>query len=74
MTCFLTPRHGRVLSFFLPLQVHGCVRMDDFLGRLSKQVPFKDTSLQIFCRLYVPPADVPPSAPGSPLQTKVGTL
>ncbi|KAI7842956.1 hypothetical protein COHA_003462 [Chlorella ohadii] len=52
-------------------QVFGCVRMDDFLAGLARRVQKNGTSLDIFRRLYSPPPEVPPSAAGSPLQTKV---
>lgn len=53
-----------------PLQVYGCVRMDDFLDGLAARVTRNTTSLDIFRRLWAPQPEVPPSGPGTPLQTK----
>jgi hypothetical protein len=45
--------------------------MDEFLSSLADRIKHNATSLDIFRRLYTPPAEVPPSAKDSPLQTKV---
>ena len=44
--------------------------MGDFLRELAKAVQPNNTAAQIYERLYTPPHEVPPSAEGSPLQTK----
>ena len=66
-----TLRHNCCRCCWWP-QVYGCVRMDDFLAELAKRVQRNTTSMEIFGRLWTPPAPVPSSAEGSPLQTKVG--
>lgn len=52
-------------------QTFGCVGMKDFLNALAKAVKPNSTAWDNFQRMYVPPAEVPASAPHSPLRTNI---
>ncbi|DBA80991.1 TPA: Pyruvate decarboxylase 3 [Trebouxia sp. C0005] len=49
----------------------GCVNMRDFLNAMAKAVKPNSTAWDNFQRMYVPAAEVPQSAPNSPLRTNV---
>ncbi len=49
----------------------GCVNMRDFLSAMAKAVKPNSTAWDNFQRMYVPAAEVPQSAPNSPLRTNI---
>ena len=49
----------------------GCVNMRDFLNAMAKAVKPNSTAWDNFQRMYVPAAEVPQSAPDSPLRTNI---